>query len=244
MLAEHGLNIFGVAACRDLPENLAHALPSREAGRKPWASLLVAANGGRRMWEAIAEEVALGRAAADESHPVDVHTARALAEFIRMCLSDGEVRSVFPRQPDAAHFPIQAFGEWMGWVHPSPLGIGISPTWGLWHAYRFAIVTTLELPPTARAAVPSPCDSCASRPCIPVCPPGAVKKSRHRMATFDVRSCSEFRIREGSVCAEKCLARIACPVGPEHRYVTSQMSHVYGRSRITMQQRVESGVYG
>jgi hypothetical protein len=244
MLAERGFLIFGVAMCRDLPGALAAALPIREAGKPPWESLVVVAHGGRRMWEAIEEEKAVGRMAADEPHPVDTFTARASREFVRLHLSDVETRPIFPRQPDAPHFPIQGLGEWLGWVHPSPLGIGISATYGLWHAYRFALVTTAALEPTPRLEAASPCDSCESKPCIRACPPGAVKESRHRMATFDVRTCAEFRSRDDSPCAEICLARFACPVGREHRYVPSKMRHVYGRSRITMRSRLEAGVYG
>ncbi|MCX7384825.1 MAG: hypothetical protein NT133_26180 [Alphaproteobacteria bacterium] len=50
-------------------------------------------------------------------------------------------------------------------VHPSPIGLLIHPDWGLWHNWRGALAfsTRLALPPFEPC--PSPCATCATRPC-------------------------------------------------------------------------------
>ncbi len=55
------------------------------------------------------------------------------------------------------------------------------------------------------------------------CPAGAVTLE----TGFDVDACSVYRIGEESPCADKCLARLACPVGTEHTYGEAQMRHHY-----------------
>ena len=43
-------------------------------------------------------------------------------------------------------------------------------------------------------------------------------------------ACIAQRLRADSACALTCPARLACPVGPEHRYSSAQMAHSYGIS--------------
>jgi hypothetical protein len=55
-----------------------------------------------------------------------------------------------------------------------------------------------------------------------------------RLAGFDVFECSHFRLQENSPCHDRCLARLACPVAPEHRYELAQVQYHYGRSLQTI----------
>ncbi|HLG87144.1 MAG TPA: ferredoxin [Alphaproteobacteria bacterium] len=95
-------------------------------------------------------------------------------------------------------------------VHPSPLGLLIHPDWGLWHAYRgaLAFAETIDLPPPDMR--PSPCESCADKPCLAGCPVGAFTG-----AGYDVPKCkAHIASPVGSQCMESgCRARRACPVG-------------------------------
>jgi hypothetical protein len=104
-------------------------------------------------------------------------------------------------------------------VHRSPIGIMIHPEWGLWHAYRGALAfqRRMELPHLARA--PSPCDSCAGRPCLTACPVDAFTPDG-----FDSQRCiGHVESALGAECRERgCLARRACPVAPSARYVPAQ----------------------
>ena len=48
-------------------------------------------------------------------------------------------------------------------------------------------------------------------------------------AGFDWQGCVNYRVSENT-CRNTCLARMACPVGPEHRYTEDQMAYHYGVS--------------
>ena len=43
---------------------------------------------------------------------------------------------------------------------------------------------------------------------------------------FDWQACVDYRVAENT-CRDTCLARQACPVGPDHRYSREQMGYHY-----------------
>ena len=98
-------------------------------------------------------------------------------------------------------------------VAPSPLGLLIHPRYGLWHSYRGALgfAEALDLPP--RRETISPCDGCAERPCLTICPVAAFSGRG-----YDVESCAtHLRAPQGRPCLTRgCLARRACPAGDAH----------------------------
>jgi hypothetical protein len=111
--------------------------------------------------------------------------------------------------------PFQRWAQKAEPVHASPLSILIHPDWGLWHAYRGALAFAEHIalpPPDLR---PSPCDSCADKPCLSACPVGAFTS-----AGYDVPTCIDhIGSPAGADCmGTGCQARLACPVGPQFRY--------------------------
>jgi len=104
-------------------------------------------------------------------------------------------------------------------VHRSPIGLLIHAEWGLWHAYRGALVLAerIELPIISRSA--NPCDACGEKPCLSACPVDAF-----RAGAFDLKACVDHvRSGAGADCrARGCVARRACPVGVRHRYAEQQ----------------------
>ena len=127
----------------------------------------------------------------------------------------------------AAHFPFGGppwlpFIRWAqrgGPVYPSPIGPLVHPDDGLWHAYRGAIAfrERLELPPRDERG--SPCESCADRPCLSSCPVGAFSA-----VGYDVDGCvAHIGSPAGAQCLRGgCLARHACPAGPDAAYDAPQ----------------------
>jgi hypothetical protein len=111
-------------------------------------------------------------------------------------------------------------------VHRSPIGLLIHPQWGLWHAYRGALVLPdrIKLPNPVPSA--SPCSACATQPCLSSCPVQAF-----RSGTYDVDACIDHVLSAaGAECRERgCRARRACPVGAEFRYVEAQ-AHFHMRA--------------
>jgi hypothetical protein len=110
--------------------------------------------------------------------------------------------------------PFQRWAQKAEPLHPSPLGMLIHPDWGLWHAWRGALGfrERLELPIQDRR--PSPCESCADKPCLSACPVNAFARDR-----YDVAACvAHIESAQGLDCMDEgCRARRACPIGAAHR---------------------------
>ncbi|WP_437964751.1 hypothetical protein WMF04_34470 [Sorangium sp. So ce260] len=117
------------------------------------------------------------------------------------------------------YWPFQRWAQRAEPVFPSPLGILIHPRFGLWHGYRAALVFAerLSLPP--REDAPSPCASCADRPCLGACPVSAFSPG-----SYDVAACVRHLDMQPDVACMTggCLSRRACPVGQEHIYPDEQ----------------------
>jgi Fe-S-cluster-containing hydrogenase component 2 len=91
----------------------------------------------------------------------------------------------------------------------------IHPEYGLWHVYRAAMLFAERIALRDRKFEPSPCEDCAKKPCLRVCPADAFLPDR-----FDGASCvTHVTSENGSNCREcGCLARRACPVGRDYAY--------------------------
>ena len=126
-------------------------------------------------------------------------------------------RAVYPF--DQPFPPIQAWARRAGIAHASPLGLNIHPRYGLWHAYRAALLFTRALDLPAVESMAHPCDACAGRPCLQACPVQAFDGAR-----YDTRACVGWLSEaSGADCMDTgCRARHACPVGRDHRYEPAQ----------------------
>lgn len=104
--------------------------------------------------------------------------------------------------------------------HISPLGLNIHPTYGLWHAYRAALLFPVAFDLPRLSAGAHPCESCAEKPCLSSCPVGAFDGTG-----YDYKSCGRHVLSEaGQDCMTGgCLARLACPVGRGYAYAPAQM---------------------
>lgn len=125
-------------------------------------------------------------------------------------------RLVMPN--DRPYAPFQQWAMRAEGLKPSPLGILMHPDYGLWHAYRGALLFDdgfedfRSMPAAERE---HPCDSCAEKPCMSACPVDA-----HGARGFAYEACLEHvRSPFGEPCrAMGCLDRNACPVGTAYRY--------------------------
>lgn len=126
-------------------------------------------------------------------------------------------RVLFPF--DTPHPPFLTWARAAHAGHTSPLGMNIHPKFGLWHAYRAAFIfdNAFDLP--APDDNTSPCDTCRDQPCLTACPVGAFSSEG-----YNVPACANhLGSPEGAPCRTGgCMARSACPVGPEYFYSPAQ----------------------
>lgn len=119
--------------------------------------------------------------------------------------------------------PFQRWAQRAEPLHHSPLGILIHARWGLWHSYRgaLAFAARFDLPPAAPQA--SPCDTCATKPCLTACPVNAFSGTPTEQR-LDMVKCGDYLEQTAGLnCRTRgCLARRACPVGAEFTYSPAQ----------------------
>lgn len=211
-----GLNLLAVFDLDGpLPAALADLRERRDPGRR-FRRLMLVGNGGTAMWDVV---VASGLHGSD---PIDDFSVRAVTTWLDRAHPGSRHAILYPGE---APIGLQALGALAGWHHRSPLGIGINARWGTWFAYRVALLTDADLPPTDSFPALSPCRTCGPQPCLAACPAGALGSGG-----IDLGRCGRERLRPGSRCAESCPARLACPVGSAHRYSNAQLRHSYSRS--------------
>ena len=122
-------------------------------------------------------------------------------------------RGVYPSEKP--FLPFQQWAMRAEGLRPSPLGILMHPEYGLWHAYRGALLFDVEIPIRAAETVIHLCDACAGKPCLKSCPVDA-----YRGEGFAYQAClAHVRGPHGAPCREGgCLDRNACPHGLAYRY--------------------------
>jgi epoxyqueuosine reductase QueG len=140
-------------------------------------------------------------------------------DVIGRLAADLSATAVYPF--DTPPLPFLTWARRGGAGHVSPLGLNIHGTYGLWHAYRAALLfpVAFDLPTPSPGA--RPCDTCVGTPCLSTCPVGAFSP-----AGYDVAACAAFlETPEGEEClARGCRARRACPVGQGFTYSAAQAS--------------------
>jgi ferredoxin len=122
-------------------------------------------------------------------------------------------RAVSPS--DRPYLPFQQWAMRAEGLKPSPLGILMHPEYGLWHAYRGALLFEDAI------ALPEPrevihlCDACVEKPCLKSCPVDA-----YSVDGFAYEAClAHVRGANGEPCrGGGCLDRNACPYGTAYRY--------------------------
>lgn len=180
--------------------------PAGGAGR----TLILLGNTGSSFWPAFSrsEEYADG-----QPNPLDRWSERVITHLAR----ELEARAAFPFGGP----PYQPFLRWARRaedVEPSPLGMLIHPEYGLWHAYRGALIVDGLLPDLpAKPGASSPCLSCADQPCLQGCPVDAFGPNG-----FDVDGCVGHLSGPNECLDQGCGARNACPVGEPFRYDQAQ----------------------
>lgn len=146
-----------------------------------------------------------------EPNPLDHWTEVNLSKIADRLKGD----MIFPFiGPDYA--PFQTWALRADCVYASPIGPLIHPEYGLWHAYRAALVFKSKiknLPQSSKHA--SPCETCVDKPCVQSCPAHVFDAG-----DYDVPGCvTHLQGNVDNLCLSRgCLARRACPIGVKYQY--------------------------
>lgn len=213
-LKKNGLNLISVMNCVDLPARTLKFMQGSGIPIIDYRRLVLIGHGGRCMWQTLKAH------GMDSANPIDRYSIFLTQQFISTYLDNAAVLWLYPTLQYVV--PLQQLGEFAGWSFPSPLGSGISSEYGVWFAYRAAFLINAELPLTFSTSAPSPCNNCFKKPCVSACPVNAVQ-----VESFALESCIDHRLSLDSPCADRCPARLACPIHPEHRYTLEQIRYHY-----------------
>ncbi len=131
---------------------------------------------------------------------------------------DLHARALYPF--DTPPLPFLTWARRAGAGHVSPLGLNIHADYGLWHAYRAALLFPVAFDLPAHRSGPHPCETCMDKPCLGACPVRAFDGR-----SYDVAACGRHVL---SPAGEDCLtmgchARRACPIGTAFAYAPAQM---------------------
>ncbi|MDZ7829593.1 MAG: hypothetical protein U5K33_08960 [Halofilum sp. (in: g-proteobacteria)] len=220
MSTEHGISYAGVAAAAATHGLILrggfHPGPEEDlsafADGDRVATVILVGNAGNTLWGPFS---ASPEYADGEPHPLDRWSRRVIDGMATTIGGSTCYPNDGPPWP-----PFIAWAKRGGPVVESPIGILVHPDYGLWHAYRGALLLpqVLDLPvPDNR---PAPCRRCRDQPCRTACPVRAFTS-----AGYDVSACADFLAgADGPRCGAGCLARRACPVGQEYNYPRAQQA--------------------
>ncbi len=179
-------------------------------------SLVLVGNAGPDMWRVFSNS----NFDKNDANPLDNWTRRVL-NGVAGKLSDQfgiSATALFPFD-GPPYFPFQRWAARSGKVHPTPIGPMIHATYGMWHAYRGALVVASKLDLALPDTAPNPCQSCSEKPCLTTCPVDAFSARG-----YDVPACLELieKDADGECYSTGCMARKACPMGREYIYEKAQ----------------------
>jgi hypothetical protein len=210
-LKPYGLHLRGLLALNDNDHDTLKQ-PISKLGDQNNLAIALVGNIGSSFWPQFTSTAEYTDGMPD---PLDRWSKRVASQLSKKL----DISPLFPSD-GPPYFPFQQWAKRAEGLSPSPLGLLIHPQYGLWHAYRFALIlSTDEILPQSAALADSPCLSCAAQPCLNTCPVDAFTTNG-----YNVKQCANFlKINPESHCNKQgCQARIACPVGEPHRYVDAQ----------------------
>ncbi|MEM8500636.1 MAG: hypothetical protein AAF542_21660 [Pseudomonadota bacterium] len=196
-------------------------LPVLDTGQKAEALILVG-HGGSSIWAEFSNspEYMIGK-----DHALDRWSQRVAGAIS----SRFGLQAVYPFTGP----PYQPFLTWAQRAECQPvfqsrIGLSLHPVFGLWHAYRFALLSPVRIAEfQQRSAQPkvtelsSHCVRCKTSPCLSACPVNAFSEQG-----YDVQACANYlhATPEAACHTGGCLARKACPIGNSYQYESAHAS--------------------
>lgn len=203
------INAAGLSARGAFHVEPGDGVPRTSGGDGP-RTLILIGNTGPAFWSVFRESAEYRDG---WPHPLDRWSERLITGLARQL----DAHAVFPFK-GPPFYPFQQWARRAGTLYRSPLGMLIHPDYGLWHAYRGALIVDRRLDDLPRrSGAGSPCLSCPGQPCLHACPVDAFRSDG-----FDADACAAHLSRPNACTDEGCLARNACPAGKPFQYVREQ----------------------
>jgi len=235
----HGLNLVAAAPAERYDDAVKPA--SRAARIAPQArSIVVIGNGGGAFWSAYRRHLATNPGWSERENPLDDFTREVVERDLIAPLRARGVRcaTVYPFMSGAPTLNFMQLGKMAGLGGPSIVGVLVHPTYGPWIAFRAAILLEEMLDAPGDAAGFDPCPGCTVRSCINACPVGAVSFPKG----WEVSACLKYRVENEADCGARCHARVACVLGPEHRYPDDELAYHQARALRAMRPYYEASI--
>ncbi len=203
-------------------------------------SIVVIANGGGALWSALKSHAGKNPEWWNREHPLDDFTRQVIENEIAPVVRDGGTRCtiVFPFMSGRATLNFVELGKAAGVAGPSLLGVVVHPRFGPWIAFRAALLVDQVVDEPGEACGFDPCPACTAKSCIAACPANAIESPKG----WDIPRCLTYRIESEQDCATRCHARVACVLGPEHRYPDDELAHHQSRALAAMRPWYEKNV--
>jgi len=169
-------------------------------------TVVMIGNAGPELWRVFSRSPEF----AQEADPLDVWSRRVIGS-IAETLGAGAIYP-FDGPP---YYPFQRWATRADQVWPSPIGPLVHPKFGLWHAYRGALLFREKVDFVSESDGASPCETCTDKPCLNTCPVSAFTPGH-----YDVPACARhLKSVAGEECMRGgCVARRACPEGRAYHY--------------------------
>jgi hypothetical protein len=210
VLSSHGLHLRGA-----WEPQAADALPVLANG-KTAAVVWMVGGVGSSQWPAFSASPFYADGLPD---PLD-RWSRAIAEELAERWGG---LALFPFE-GPPYWPFQQWAVRAETLDTSPLMLRLHPTYGLWHAYRFALALPAVAPGDApfltlssgvSLAGADVCKNCSGQPCLQACPVQAFDAKGYQLDAC----AAHLHSPQGQDCMKAgCLARRACPVGMDYVY--------------------------
>ncbi len=224
-----GLKLSAVFDLDSLPKPLSAQIQALVPKHKQYRQAILIAHAGNKFWQQIKNSAGsndYSQPLDELQHPIDDYSINLVKAHFKTFYPSVDYQIVYPNSADFDQpVGLQQFGQLAGWHHGSPLKVGINAQWGTWFAYRLLLLSDTDFIPTEVSQSQSPCLSCADKPCISRCPADAVSVNK-----FNLQACVTYRQSKNSMCQDRCVARMACPVAQQHQYSLEQIQYHYGRS--------------
>jgi len=237
--APWGLNLAAATSVArydaQAPATMRAAAADRDA-----QSIIVVANGGGDFWRAFTAHAAANPGWRERANPLDDFTRAAVEDAIAPSVRAQGVRCtpLYPFMAGAPTLNFMELGKLAGLAGPSIVGVVVHPVYGPWIAFRAALLVDVAIDAPGAALGFDPCPGCTARSCVAACPAQAVSSG----AGWDIPKCLTHRVEREVDCAPRCHARVACVIGPQHRYPDDELAYHQRRALGAMRPYYETHI--